>query len=149
MKVRQFRYRAHITIDPLRARALHPPARQYPSHTRALMIAALPLRADGGPARLLPAEIWRDGDEPLRPGDHATVTARVSDDHADAYLDTGERFTLWSGGEVGHGTHLPEGLHRLRPVLTRPCAGRRHRRTGAVQACARSPRKPPFAGPRS
>ena len=104
MKVRQFRYRAQITIDPVRARALHPPARQYPSHTRALMIAALPLRADGGPARLLPAEIWRDGDEPLRPGDHATVTARVSDDHADAYLDAGERFTLWSGGEVGHGT---------------------------------------------
>ena len=68
------------------------------------MIAALPLRADGGPARLLPAEMWWDGEEPLRPGDHATVTARVSDDHADAYLDAGERFTLWSGGEVGHGT---------------------------------------------
>jgi len=106
MKVRQFRYRAQITIDPVEPRpgALHPPARQYPSHTRALMIAALPLRADGGPARLLPAEIWWDGDEPLRPGGHATVTARVSDDHADAYLDTGERFALWSGGEVGHGT---------------------------------------------
>ena len=54
MKVRQFRYRAQITIDPVEpAPALHPPARQYPSHTRALMIAALPLRADGGPARLL------------------------------------------------------------------------------------------------
>jgi hypothetical protein len=32
------------------------------------------------------------------------VTARVSDDHADAYLDAGERFTRWSGGKVGHGT---------------------------------------------
>ena len=59
MKMRQFRYRAQITLDPVEPRpgALHPPARQYPSHTRALMIAALPLRADGGPARLLPAEI--------------------------------------------------------------------------------------------
>ena len=68
------------------------------------MVAALPLRPGGGPARLLPAEIRWDGDEPLRPGDHATATARAFDDHADAYLDTGERFTLWSGGEVGHGT---------------------------------------------
>jgi hypothetical protein len=106
MKVRQFRYRAQITIDPVESRpgALHPPARQYPSHTRALMIAALLLRADGGPARLLPAEILWDGDEPLRPGGHATMRARVSDDHADAYLDAGERFALRSGGEVGHGT---------------------------------------------
>jgi len=44
------------------------------------------------------------GDEPPRPGDHATVTARVSDDYADAYLDTGERVTLWSGDEVATGT---------------------------------------------
>jgi hypothetical protein len=106
MKVRQFRFRALITLDPteLRPGALGSPVRPYPRHTRALMIAALPLRADGGPARLLPAEIWRDGEEPLRPGDRATVTARVSDDHADAFLDAGARFTLWCGGEVGHGT---------------------------------------------
>jgi hypothetical protein len=106
MKVRQFRFRAVITLDPVEPRpgAPRPRARPYPSHTRALMIAALPLRADGGPARLLPAEIWRDGEEPLSPGDRATVTARVSDDHADAFLDAGARFTLWSGGEVGHGT---------------------------------------------
>jgi hypothetical protein len=91
MKVRQFRFRAVITLDPVEPRpgAPRPRARPYPSHTRALMIAALPLRADGGPARLLPAEIWRDGEEPLSPGDRATVTARVSDDHADAFLDAG------------------------------------------------------------
>jgi hypothetical protein len=106
MKMRQFRFRALVTLDPVQPRpeALHPHAQEYPSHTRALMILALPLRADGGPARHLPAEIWQDGDEPLRAGDHATVTARVSDDHADAFLDAGARFTLWSGGEVGHGT---------------------------------------------
>jgi hypothetical protein len=105
MKVRQFRFRALITLDPVEPRPgdLHPPARQYPSHTRALMILARPLRAGPGPARPLPAEIWWDGEEPLRPGDHATVTARVSDDHADDFLDAGQRFTLWSGGEVGHG----------------------------------------------
>jgi hypothetical protein len=30
------------------------------------------------------------------------VTTRVTDDHADQYLD-GQRFALWSGGEAGHG----------------------------------------------
>jgi hypothetical protein len=106
MGVRQFRFRAVVTLDPVEQRpgAVQSPERQYPSHTRALMILARPLRADMGPARLLPAEIWRDGEEPLRPGDRAVVTARISDDHADAFLEAGQRFTLWSGGDVGHGT---------------------------------------------
>lgn len=102
----QFRFRAQVALDPVESGppALHPRTRQYPSHTRALMILALPLRADGGSARYLPAEIWRDDEEPLRPGDHVTVTARVCDDRADAFLGAGQTFTLWSGGEVGHGT---------------------------------------------
>jgi len=106
MGVRQFRFRALVTLDPVehRSGAVHPPERQYPSHTRALMILARPLRADVGPARLLPAEIWRDGEEPLRAGDRVVVTARVCDDQADAFLEAGQRFTLWSGGSVGHGT---------------------------------------------
>jgi hypothetical protein len=106
MKVRQFRFRALITLDPAEPRpgALHRPARHYPNHTRALMIVAEPLHAGVGPARPLPAEIWWDGEEPLRPGDHASVTARVSDDQACAFLEAGTRFALWSGGEVGHGT---------------------------------------------
>jgi hypothetical protein len=104
--VRQFRFRALITLDPVEPRSgnLCPRLRQYPSHTRALMIVARPLRADTGAARPLPAEIWWDGDEPLRPGDHAAVTAMVSDEQADAFLGPGQRFTLWSGGVVGHGT---------------------------------------------
>ena len=105
MKVRQFRYRAQITLDPVEPRpgALHPPARQYPSHTRALMIAALPLRADGpGPAP--PGGNLagrRRAAAPRRPrrGDGPGVRRQ-----ADAFLDAGARFTLWSGGEVGHGT---------------------------------------------
>jgi hypothetical protein len=106
MKMRQFRFRAVITLDPVEPRpgVLHPPAAQYPSHTRALMIVAAPLRAGVGPARCLPAEIWQDSEEPLYPGERVVVTARVSDDQAEAFLDTGQRFTLWSGGNVGHGT---------------------------------------------
>jgi hypothetical protein len=67
------------------------------------VILAQPLRADGGPARYFPTEIWREDELPLRPGDRVPVTARVSDDHADRYLDAGQRFTLWSGGQVGSG----------------------------------------------
>jgi hypothetical protein len=106
MKVRQFRFRALITLDPADSRpgALHPRARQYSCHTRALMILAEPLRAGVGPARCLPAELWWDSEQPLHPGDHALVTARVSDDNADAFLEAGQRFALWSGGPVGHGT---------------------------------------------
>jgi hypothetical protein len=105
VNMRQFRFRALITLDEAGppATALHPPARQYPSHTRALGIAARPLRC-AGPARYFPAEIWRDGDRPLQPGDHVVVTFRVTDDEATAYFGAGQRFTLWSGGNVGHGT---------------------------------------------
>jgi hypothetical protein len=104
--MRQFRFRALVTLDPAAPRPATPRtrARQYPSHTRALMILARPLRADTGPARLLPAEIWQDSEEPLRPGDRAVVTARVADDQTEAFLDAGQHFTLWSGGSVGHGT---------------------------------------------
>lgn len=104
--MRQFRFRALIRLDPVgpRSTALHPPAREYPNHTRALMILARPLRADGGPTRYLPAELWRDEDEPIRAGERALVTALVSDDQAESFLGAGQRFILWSGSEVGHGT---------------------------------------------
>ena len=86
---------------PPRARLA--PAQEYPSHIRALMIAALPLRADGpGPAP--PGGNLagrRRAAAPRRPrrGDGPGVRRQ-----ADAFLDAGARFTLWSGGEVGHGT---------------------------------------------
>lgn len=105
-EMRQFRFRARVTLDPVESRPAAPRtrARQYQSHTRALMILARPLRSDTGAARLLPAEIWSDNEEPLRPGDHAVVTARVADDRAEAFLDAGQHFILWAGRSVGHGT---------------------------------------------
>ena len=104
--MRQCRFRALITLDPVRSPGgvLHPPAREYPSHTRALMILARPLGAGAGPGRLLPAEIWQDDDKPLRAGERTVVTARVSGEEVDSFLDGGQQFVLWSGGEVGHGT---------------------------------------------
>lgn len=108
MKLRQTRFRALITLDPatpsrgtpMPAAAVPP---QYPNHTRALMVRALRPRIPGT-IRYFAAEICWDGDEPLHPGDHAIVTITLTDDEAVAYLEGGQRFTLWSGGDVGHGT---------------------------------------------
>jgi len=104
MRVRQARFRAVITLDPAESRpaTLHPPAQQYPNPTRALVIQARPLR-NAGSVRFFPSEICWDGDQPLHPGDRAWVTITVTDDDAGAYFDAGQRFTLWSGGDVGHG----------------------------------------------
>jgi hypothetical protein len=104
VKVRQFRFRALITLDPAAPRpaTLHPPARQYPNHTHALMIQAHDLRT--GYIRYFPAELCSDSEQPLHPGDRAVVTITVTDDEASAFFGAGQRFTLWSGGDVGHGT---------------------------------------------
>jgi len=67
------------------------------------MIRARPLR-NAGSSRIFPAELCRGSEEPLHPGDRAEVTIAVTDDEARAFFDAGQRFTLWSGGEVGHGT---------------------------------------------
>jgi hypothetical protein len=103
--VHQFRFRAVITLDLAKPRpgALHPPAQQYQNHTRALMILAAPLRYAGS-ARYFPAETCWDSAGPLHPGDRAWVTFTVTDDEAGDYFGAGQQFTLWSGGEVGHGT---------------------------------------------
>jgi hypothetical protein len=104
MKVRLARFRAIITLDLAEPRpgTLHPPAQQYPNPTRALMVRVRPLR-NAGSVRCFPAEICWDTEQPLHPGDRAAVTIAVTDDEASAYFDAGQRFSLWSGGDVGHG----------------------------------------------
>jgi len=105
MKLRQFRYRAVITLDPARPgpSVLHPPARQYPNHTHALVVLAHSLN-EADRYKYFPAETSWDGGEVLHPGDHAVVTVTVTDDEAAEFLGTGQEITLWSGGEIGHGT---------------------------------------------
>ncbi len=111
------RYRALITIDALPAQPSPEPAsayrrpdrhlasipRQLSNHTHSLMVRAHCL---GKPdyARCFPAEISWDDDEPLHPGDRAEVTITMIDDEACAFFGAGQRFSLWNGEEVGHGT---------------------------------------------
>jgi len=104
MKVRQARFRALITLDPAEPRPAtsRPPERQYPNPTRALVVRVRPLR-NVGSIRYFPAETCWDSEQPLRPGDRATVTITVTDDEAGAYFGAGQHFTLWSGGDIGHG----------------------------------------------
>jgi hypothetical protein len=59
---------------------------------------------DVGGCRYFETEICWDGEAPLLPGDQAVVTLTVTDGDAAAFLATGPPFTLWSGGDVGHGT---------------------------------------------
>lgn len=100
----QFRFRALITLDRTERRPSAPwrPAPPYPNHTHALMIEARPLRGIGSP-RHFTAELNWDSEAPLHPGDRAVVTITVADDAARAFFDAGQRFTIWSGGDVGHG----------------------------------------------
>lgn len=103
------RFRALITLDPagtpsaLPSRPSRPAALGYLNHTHALMVQAPRLHSPGG-TRIFPAEICWDDEQPLRPGDHAEVTITVTDDEAPEFLDAGQRFTLWAGDDVGHGT---------------------------------------------
>ena len=67
------------------------------------MVRARPPR-QAGSTRTFTTEISWDGEEPLHRGDSCVATVTVTDDEAGEYLGAGQRFTLWSGGEVGYGT---------------------------------------------
>jgi GTPase len=67
------------------------------------MVQAPRLHSPGG-TRTFPAEICWDDEQPLCPGDHAEVAITVTDDEAPDFLDGGQRFVLWAGEDVGHGT---------------------------------------------
>src|SRR5262245_5440689 len=76
---------------------------EYLNHTHELM-----LRAESGEKpgyyRSFVAELCWDEETPLHPGDRHVVTVTLTDDEAPVFFRPGRRFTLWSGGVVGHGT---------------------------------------------
>jgi hypothetical protein len=99
MKVRQARYRALIRLDRLDRDA----ARGYMNRMRGLMVEAH-CPGPPGSVRYFPAEIYRDGGQPLRSGDRAVVTITMTGDDAAAFFGAGQQFRLWRGRVVGHGT---------------------------------------------
>jgi hypothetical protein len=99
------RFRAVVTLDPADAHpgtALHPVPRQFPNHTHALMLRPTGPR-ESGESGLFPAEICMDDQDWLRCGEHAVVTITVNHDLAATFFRAGQHFTLWAGGDVGHG----------------------------------------------
>ena len=61
-------------------------------------------RKKPGYVRNFCAELCWDDESPLHPGDRHVVTITITDDEAPAFFGAGQRFTLWDGVEVGHGT---------------------------------------------
>jgi hypothetical protein len=55
-------------------------------------------------ARCFPAELSWDDEQPLHPGDRAEVTITMVDDEAPSFFGAGQRFSLWDGADIGHGT---------------------------------------------
>ena len=76
---------------------------QYLNRTHVLMLRA-ESREKPGHYRSFSAELCWDEDAPLHPGDRHVVTVTLTDDDAPVFFCAGQRFTLWSGAEVGHGT---------------------------------------------
>jgi hypothetical protein len=104
--MRQVRYRALIALDSsgtTDSPRATPKAQEYLNHTHCLMIHAACLNVPGY-SRYFPAEICWDDEQPLHPGDHAEVTITLTDDEATAFFAAGQRFSLWDGKDIGHGT---------------------------------------------
>ena len=108
----QVRYRALIALDsvPAEPDALSMPntpkmrkRRQYPNHTHALMVRAQCLSRPGYD-RCFPAELSWEDERPLHPGDRAEVTITMTDDEVAEFFAAGQRFSLWNGADIGHGT---------------------------------------------
>ena len=105
--MQQVRYRALIALDSRPAepdtRGVLPAPREYVNHTHALMIRACCL-ARPDYARCFPAELCWDDEQPLHPGDRAEVTITMTDDEVPEFFGSGQRFSLWDGADIGHGT---------------------------------------------
>jgi hypothetical protein len=98
--MRQVRYRALIALDAV---PRQPSGQEYRNHTHALMVHAH--RPDEPSyVRYFPAELSWDDERALRAGDRAEVTITMIDDEAAAFFGCGQRFSLWNGSDIGHGT---------------------------------------------
>lgn len=101
----RFKFEASVTMHPSvpgHARARR--KREYQSGVPGLLIRA-PSCLRPSVHQYFPALFFTDDKQPLRPGDkHVRTIVCVPDDDASGFFQAGQRFTLWDGAEVGHGT---------------------------------------------
>jgi hypothetical protein len=96
---RRFKFSAVVTLETSGR-----PGRQYLSGVPGLVLHAPSCEP---PARhqYFPAVVYTDDNRPLRPGSKGiAVNISVPDDDASAFFQPGQRFTLWDGTDIGHGT---------------------------------------------
>ena len=101
----RYKFEASVTMDPRvpGAEGRHR-KREYPSGVPGLLVRASSWEQPSL-HQYFPALFFTDDKRPLRPGDkrvHAII--EVPDDDASAFFRTGQRFTLWDGADIGHGT---------------------------------------------
>ena len=97
--MKTYRFRALVTMDPS---APEVPASHYACGGHRVMLHAHPPGWPGA-GRYFPAALCRDDETPLQPGDHAEVSVAVADDQPGCFFQAGQRFTVWAGGDIGHG----------------------------------------------
>ncbi|MGH3245825.1 MAG: hypothetical protein ACRDOI_06375 [Trebonia sp.] len=96
---RRFKFSAVVTLE-----AAGRPGRQYLSGVPGLMVRA-PSCQRPTQRHYFPAVVYTDDERPLRPGDRGVlVTISVPDDDASGYFQSGQRFAVWDGADIGHGT---------------------------------------------
>jgi hypothetical protein len=101
---RRYRFSALVTLDAA------PAGKRYLSGATGLLVRA-PSGERPMQHQVFPAVFYADDDRPLRSGDRGVpVIISVPDDDASTYFGSGQRFTVWDGAEIGHGTVV---AHRL------------------------------------
>jgi hypothetical protein len=99
----RYKFAASVTMDvhstPVRHRR-----REYPSGVPGLLVRA-PSYQRPSLHQYFPALFFTDDKRALRPGDtRVRAIFEVPDDDASGFFQAGQRFTLWDGAEIGHGT---------------------------------------------
>jgi hypothetical protein len=95
----RFRFSAVVTLE-----AAGPSRRQYLSGVPGLMVHA-PSCLRPAHDQYFPAVINTADGRPLTPGDRGvSVTISVPDDDASGCFQSGQRFIVWDGTDIGHGT---------------------------------------------
>lgn len=96
---RRFRFSAVVTLDGAgRFR------RQYLSDASGLVLRVASC-TQPTLRQYFPALVHTEEGRPLRPGDKAVpAIVSVPDDDASNFFQPGQRFTVWDGADIGHGT---------------------------------------------